>query len=46
MPSRVQNAEQKKLVMTKTADDIITVKGKIISVGEVLGYSLDIEDMA
>lgn len=38
----IQNEEQKKQVMNMSKGDIVTLKGKCISVGEVLGYSLDI----
>ena len=41
----IKNNEQKETVKTLSKDDIITVKGKITSVGEVLGYSLDITEI-
>lgn len=33
------------IVKTLSKDDIITVKGKITDVGEVMGYSLDIDEI-
>ncbi len=41
----IKNNEQKEIVKTLSKDDPIIVKGKIISVGEVLGYSLDITEI-
>ncbi len=41
----IKNNEQKEIVKTLSKDDTIIVKGKIISVGEVLGYSLDINEI-
>lgn len=41
----IKNDEQREKVMEMSTDDIITLKGKITSVGEVLGYSLDIEEI-
>ena len=32
-------------MFTKNVDDEITIKGKIKSIGEVLGYSLDIKEV-
>ena len=37
--------EQKEQVMEMSEDDIVTLRGKIKSVGEVLGYSLDIDSI-
>jgi len=37
--------EQKEQVMEMSVGDIVTLKGKIKSVGEVLGYSLDIDSI-
>ncbi len=39
----IKNDEQTEKVMNMSIDDIVTVKGKIKSVGEVLGYTLDID---
>ena len=41
----IKNNEQKEIVKTLSKDDTIIVKGKITSVGEVLGYSLDITEI-
>ena len=41
----IKNTEQKEIVKTLSKDDTIVVKGKITSVGEVLGYSLDITEI-
>lgn len=41
----IKNEEQKEKVMEMSTDDIITLKGKITSIGEVLGYSLDIDEI-
>lgn len=37
--------EQKAQIMEMSVDDIVTLRGKIKSVGEVLGYSLDIDSI-
>ena len=42
----IKNDETKKAVMDLTKDDIIVVKGRITDVGEVLGYSLDIDSIS
>ena len=42
----IKNNETKKAVMDLTKDDIIVVKGHITDVGEVLGYSLDIDSIS
>ena len=39
----LKNDEQKSQVMEMKIDDLITLKGQIKDIGEVLGYSLDIE---
>jgi len=41
----IKSEEQKEKVMEMSIDDIVTLKGKIKSVGEVLGYSLDIDEI-
>lgn len=41
----IKDDDQKSKVMNMTIDDIITLKGKITGVGEVLGYSLDITEI-
>ena len=39
----ITNDEQKAAIMELSTGDAVTVEGKITSVGEVLGYSLDID---
>ena len=41
----IKNDEQKQIIINKSTDDIVTIKGKIKSIGEVLGYSLDIKEI-
>lgn len=41
----VKNEQQKTTIKTLNKDDTIIVKGKITSVGEVLGYYLDIDEI-
>ncbi len=41
----IQSEEQKAVVMEMSMDNTIIVKGKITSVGEVMGYSLDIDEI-
>lgn len=41
----IKTDEQKEQVMELTSGDTITVRGKIKSVGEVMGYSLDIDSI-
>lgn len=42
----IMSEDQKSAVMDMTIGDTLMVKGKIIDVGEVLGYSLDIDEVA
>ena len=42
----IKNAEQKSFVIEKNVGDQVTIKGKIISIGEVLGYSLNIDSIS
>lgn len=42
---RIKNDSQKKLIMEKSAGDTIVVKGKIKDVGELMGYSLDMDEV-
>lgn len=42
----IKNEEQKNVIKTLNKDDTIIVKGKITNVGEVLGYYLDITEVA
>lgn len=41
----IKNDEQKSKIVSLSKGDLVTVKGKIKSVGEVLGYSLDIDSI-
>lgn len=41
----IQTDEQRSQVADLSKGDVLTVKGKITSVGEVLGYSLDIDSI-
>lgn len=41
----IKNDEQLQKVMELKTDDIVTIKGKITDIGEVLGYQLDIESI-
>ena len=41
----LQNEEQKVKVSEMSIDDIVTVKGKITDIGEVLGYQLDVDSI-
>ena len=39
----IKNEEQKQVLLQKKVRDTVTVRGKIKSIGEVLGYSLDMD---
>ncbi len=39
----IKNEEQKAFLLNKSVGDTVNIRGKIKSVGEVLGYSLDID---
>ena len=41
----IQNDEQRDQIMQMSIDDQVTLRGKCTSVGEVLGYSLDIDSI-
>lgn len=41
----IGNKEQLDLLLEKSTGDIVTIKGKVTSVGEVLGYSVKIEEI-
>ena len=41
----IKNSEQLDFLLEKSKGDQVTIKGKIISVGEVLGYSLKIDSI-
>lgn len=42
----IKNDTQKSMVMDLSIGDTLVVRGKITSVGEVLGYSLDIDEIS
>lgn len=41
----IKNDEQLEKVKAMSTDDVVTVRGKITSVGELMGYSLDIDSI-
>lgn len=41
----VKNDTQKDFLLDKNVDDEITIKGKIKSIGEILGYAIDIKEV-
>lgn len=41
----IQNEEQKAQVMEMSTGDTVTLRGKVTGVGEVMGYSLDIDSI-
>lgn len=41
----IQNEEQINQVIEMKEDDIVTLRGKVTDVGEILGYSLDIDSI-
>ncbi len=41
----IKNEEQKNFLIEKNVGDVVTIKGKVKSVGEVLGYSIDISEV-
>ncbi len=41
----IKNDTQKEFLLQKNVGDTITIKGKIKSIGEVLGYSVDIKEV-
>ena len=42
----IKNEDQKAFLLNKSTGDQITIKGKVKSIGEVLGYSIDIKEVA
>lgn len=38
----IKNDEQKSFLLEKSVDDVVSIKGKVKSIGEVFGYSIDI----
>lgn len=41
----IKNDEQENYLLEKSKGDVVTIKGKIKSIGEVLGYSIDISEV-
>lgn len=41
----IKNDDQKSKVMDMSIGDIVTLKGKVTDVGEIMGYSLDIDEI-
>lgn len=41
----IQNDEQRNYLLEKSVGDNVTIKGKVTSVGEVLGYSIKIDEV-
>lgn len=41
----LKNDEQRAQVMEMSADDVVTLRGKVTDIGEVLGYYLDIDSI-
>lgn len=41
----IKNDNQKSFLLEKNVGDIVTIKGKVKSVGEVMGYSIDIAEV-
>lgn len=41
----MQNDEQKAQVMEMSVDDTVTLKGQVTEIGEIMGYSLDIDSI-
>lgn len=41
----IGNKEQLDLLLEKSTGDIVTIRGKVTSVGEILGYSVKIEEI-
>ena len=41
----IKSDAQRQILINKSVDDVVTIKGRIISIGEVLGYSLNIDEI-
>lgn len=41
----IKNDSQRELLLQKNVGDTVTIKGKVISVGEILGYSINIDEI-
>ena len=43
---KISNDNQRNFLMEKEVDDIVTIKGQITSIGEVLGYTIKIAEVS
>ena len=41
----IKSDAQRQILINKSVDDVVTIKGRITSIGEVLGYSLNIDEI-
>lgn len=41
----IENEDQLNLLLEKSVGDKVTIKGEIVSVGEILGYTIDIDEV-
>ena len=42
----IKNDTQRNFIIEKSVGDTVTIKGKVISIGEVIGYSLNIDSIS
>ena len=42
----IKNKSQREFIMEKSVGDIVTIKGKVFSIGEVIGYSVNIDSIS
>ncbi len=42
----IKSSDQKNFILEKSVGDQVTIKGKVISIGEVMGYSLNIDSIS
>ena len=43
---KISNDNQRNFLMEKEVDDVVTIKGQITSIGEVLGYTIKIAEVS
>ncbi|MGM9550718.1 MAG: zinc ribbon domain-containing protein [Clostridia bacterium] len=41
----IKNDDQKTFLLEKSVGDVVTVKGKVKSIGEIIGYQIDIDEI-
>lgn len=41
----IKNESQRNFLLEKSKGDIVTIKGKVTSIGEILGYDIDIKEI-